>query len=115
MNPDAGRSRKGLCKLLGYMPQAFLQVFAVASAQAGIDPERRNAEQKQAASKDSVCPVKNLHGSIKFIVRITLGNGQNFKELLEKVKEKQQNLWPLPQYAFQRNLNPLVIANDHNL
>ena len=61
MDPYAGRSRKGLPNVWRYIAQAFSQMLAVASAQAGIDPERWKTRQEQAGSKGSVCPVKEFH------------------------------------------------------
>jgi hypothetical protein len=37
----------------------------MASAQACIDPEWRKTRQKQAAGKESVCSIKNVHDSIR--------------------------------------------------
>ncbi len=85
MNPDARRSRKGLCKFLGYMPQAFLQIFAVASAQAGIDPEGRKTKQKHAAGQESICPIKNVHGLI--VIRGPLFRYRS--EFYKTIKESQ--------------------------
>jgi len=60
----------------------------VSSTQAGIDPEGRETRHQQAAGKESIYTIKNIHGLIRFVVRIALDNGQSFKELLEKVKGK---------------------------
>ncbi len=61
MDPYAGRSRKGPPNVWRYIAHAFSQMLAVASAQAGIDPERWKTGQEQAGSKGSVCPVKEFH------------------------------------------------------